>query len=125
MIKDLDSKWIANDRKGGWMKLKPDHAFISEIDAVVIGGHFGQGRRAGIISEYLLALAEKPSLGQTTPSSFISMCRSVPNTFMASYSLQKAMDMYDHSEHDSIMATIDFNQAYALRAAHPPKALAA
>lgn len=75
MVKDLDSRWVANDRKGAWMKLKPDHAFVSEIDAVVIGAHFGTGRRRGEIAEYLLALAEKPGLGQTKPSTFISMCR--------------------------------------------------
>lgn len=75
MVKDLESKWIANDRKGGWMKLKPDHAFVSEIDAVIIGGFFGTGRRGGDIAEYLLALAERPSIGQSQPSTFISMCR--------------------------------------------------
>ena len=80
MVKDLESRWIANDRKGAWMKLKPDHAFVSEIDAVVIGGHFGTGRRRGEIAEYLLALAERPGLGQTKPSTFISMCRSVSSS---------------------------------------------
>ena len=84
MVKDLESRWVANDRKGAWMKLKPDHAFVSDIDAVVIGGHFGTGRRRGEIAEYLLALAEKPGLGQTRPSSFISMCRSVLTALQAS-----------------------------------------
>ena len=75
MMKLLDSQWRANDRSGTWLKIKPDYVKQADIDAVVIGGYWGQGRRAGEISEYLLGLAETPRPGQAQPSVFLSFCR--------------------------------------------------
>ena len=45
-----------------------------EIDAVIIGVRMGTGRRSGVFSEYLLALAEKPQNGASRPSMFVSFC---------------------------------------------------
>ena len=45
-----------------------------EIDAVIIGLKYGTGRRSGSLSEYLLALAEKPQNGAAWPSSFVTFC---------------------------------------------------
>lgn len=45
-----------------------------EIDALIIGLKYGTGRRSGVLSEYLLALAEKPQNGASRPSSFVSFC---------------------------------------------------
>lgn len=45
-----------------------------EIDAVIIGLRWGTGRRSNSLSEYLLALAEKPQNGATQPSTFVSFC---------------------------------------------------
>ena len=103
MVKDLESRWIANDRKGAWMKLKPDHAFVSEIDAVVIGGHFGTGRRRGEIAEYLLALAEKPGLGQAKPSTFISMCRSAHLFWAGSVRQRRMPRLLQQPDQDNVV----------------------
>lgn len=45
-----------------------------EIDAVIIGLKYGTGRRSGSLSEYLLALAEKPQNGAARPSTFVTFC---------------------------------------------------
>jgi hypothetical protein len=37
MVKDLAAMWTPGDRKGAWMKLKPDHAMCQDIDAIIIG----------------------------------------------------------------------------------------
>lgn len=73
ILKALDNPWKANDRSDSWLKLKPDYVHQSEIDAVIIGGHYGTGRRAGIIAEYLLALAD--GLSEHSHRSFVSFCR--------------------------------------------------
>ena len=44
------------------------------MDAVIIGLKWGTGRRSGSLSEYLLALAEKPQNGAAFPSTFVSFC---------------------------------------------------
>ncbi len=76
IIKAADSPWVTNDRSSAWVKLKPDYVRQSEIDAVIIGGLYGEGqRRSGRISQYLLALAEEPLDRQQPPSRFISFCR--------------------------------------------------
>ena len=77
VVKDLDSPWKTNDRSNSWLKLKPDYVHASDIDAVIIGGYYGTGRRAGDIAEYLLALAETPPPGHM-PSRFLSFCRLGP-----------------------------------------------
>ena len=78
MVKSLSAPWRANDRSGAWVKIKPDYVHHAEIDAVVIGAHYGTGRRAGDIAEYLLALADSPRPGQDKPDHFISFCRFIP-----------------------------------------------
>lgn len=40
MLKDLDSKWEPSDRRGKWLKLKPDYVHSeSDLDALIIGEH--------------------------------------------------------------------------------------
>ncbi|RWS25980.1 hypothetical protein B4U80_00160 [Leptotrombidium deliense] len=58
MLKECTSTYKVNiRRKGGWYKLKPEYLFglVDDIDLVIIGGYYGQGRRQGIISQFLLA----------------------------------------------------------------------
>ena len=48
-----------------------------DIDAVIIGGWYGQGtRRAGVVAQYLLALLEMPvNDASAEPPVFLSFCK--------------------------------------------------
>ncbi|XP_028751412.1 DNA ligase 4 isoform X2 [Neltuma alba] len=75
VLKDLGSKWEPSDRSGKWMKLKPEYIRAgSDLDALIIGGYYGSGRRGGEVAQFLVGLAERPSPG-AHPKRFISFCR--------------------------------------------------
>ena len=67
MVKALNSIWKSNDRSLNWLKMKPDYAQNLEIDTLIIGAFYGQGKRsagvAGGFSEYLVALGKPSRLG--------------------------------------------------------------
>ena len=50
MVKVLDSLYRPNERSTAWLKMKAD--YIDELgdtlDLVIIGGYFGEGKRAGV-----------------------------------------------------------------------------
>ena len=52
MVKVLDSLYRPNERSTAWLKMKAD--YIDELgdtlDLVIIGGYFGEGKRAGVRS---------------------------------------------------------------------------
>ena len=64
LIKALDSQWRPGDRSASsWLKLKPDYMYRMDIDAVIVGGTFGKGSRAGEgITQYIMALRASPSM---------------------------------------------------------------
>ncbi|XP_038889088.1 DNA ligase 4 isoform X4 [Benincasa hispida] len=75
VIKDLGSKWEPGDRSGKWLKLKPDYVRAgSDLDALIIGGYYGSGRRGGEVAQFLMGLAERPP-SNGYPRRFISFCR--------------------------------------------------
>ncbi|XP_054805220.1 DNA ligase 4 [Prosopis cineraria] len=75
VLKDLGSKWEPSDRSGKWMKLKPEYIRAgSDLDALIIGGYYGSGRRGGEVAQFLVGLAERPS-PSAHPKRFISFCR--------------------------------------------------
>ena len=53
MIKSLDSKYEAGKRSIGWIKYKPPRF---ELDVVVIGGRYGDGKRSSVFSSYDIAV---------------------------------------------------------------------
>lgn len=53
MTKDPESEYEPNKRGVNWLKLKPEG---ETIDAVVIGGEYGDGRRSDDISTYKMAV---------------------------------------------------------------------
>lgn len=74
VVKALDSQWKMNDRRGDWVKMKPDYVENHEIDALIIGGYFGTGRQANKISEYLLGILDTKAIHEPQ---FVSFCRSM------------------------------------------------
>ncbi|ELU10753.1 hypothetical protein CAPTEDRAFT_17890 [Capitella teleta] len=77
MVKDPDSVYKPNTRKGGWYKIKPEYVggLMDELDLIVVGGYMGVGRRAGLMSHFLCALAVPPEDPDDKPSVFHSFCR--------------------------------------------------
>ena len=76
IIKALDSPWQMNDRSNAWLKIKPDYVHSNDIDAVIIGAFYGTGRHGGLVTQWLLALAEAtPGGAKDTPTNFMSFCK--------------------------------------------------
>ncbi|XP_015791476.1 DNA ligase 4-like [Tetranychus urticae] len=62
IVKFWDSIYKPNIRRNsGWFKLKPDYieGLMDDLDLLIVGGYYGDGRRAGIISRFMLAVAVK------------------------------------------------------------------
>lgn len=76
MVKNPDTVYKPNVRKGGWFKIKPEYVkgLCDDLDLLVIGGYFGVGGRGGMVSHFLLAVAEPASDGGV-PSVFKSFCK--------------------------------------------------
>ena len=56
--KDLNSNYRAGRREFVWLKLKPT---LETLDLVVVGAHYGRGKRAGVFGSYILAARDEES----------------------------------------------------------------
>ncbi|RKY26562.1 MAG: DNA ligase, partial [Candidatus Omnitrophota bacterium] len=52
MVKNRDSRYTPGKRGKNWLKIKP---LMETLDLVVVGGEWGEGRRANLIGSYTLA----------------------------------------------------------------------
>ncbi|XP_062270491.1 DNA ligase 4 [Scomber scombrus] len=76
MVKDPLSIYKPDKRGEGWLKIKPEYmdGLMDELDLLIVGGYWGKGRRGGMMSHFLCAIAEAPKHGEK-PSVFHSFCR--------------------------------------------------
>lgn len=75
VVKSLESKWVAGDRSGTWIKLKPDYFATEDLDLLIVGGLMGTGHaRGGKISEFLTGIAERPQCGGE-PTTVLTFCK--------------------------------------------------
>jgi len=58
VAKDLNSNYRAGRREFVWLKLKPT---LETLDLVVVGAHYGKGKRAGVFGSYILAARDEES----------------------------------------------------------------
>jgi DNA ligase-4 len=67
MLKGLDTPYVPGDRKGKWIKIKPEYLddVGDSLDLVLIGGYFGKGRRGNNVSHFLVGV-QSPG-GEITP----------------------------------------------------------
>jgi DNA ligase-4 len=93
MVKNPDSVYRPNTRKGGWFKIKPEYVggLMDELDVLVVGGFFGVGHRSGMMSHFLCALAV-PEEDGSHPTVFHSFCK-VKNSFLQ-YSFHKTFKIW-------------------------------
>jgi DNA ligase-1 len=59
MVKDLDSLYQPGVRGKHWIKVKPE---VDTLDLAVIGGEWGEGRRAHFFGSFLLACQDRGQL---------------------------------------------------------------
>lgn len=60
VVKDPDGVYKPDLRGGsGWFKVKPDYmlGLNDDLDLLIVGGYHGTGRRGGLLSHFLLAVA--------------------------------------------------------------------
>ncbi|KAL1006226.1 hypothetical protein UPYG_G00069490 [Umbra pygmaea] len=76
MVKDPLSIYKPDKRGEGWLKIKPEYVdgLMDELDLLIVGGYWGKGRRGGMMSHFLVAVAEAPMSGGK-PSVFHTFCR--------------------------------------------------
>lgn len=76
MVKDPMSIYKPDKRGEGWLKIKPEYVdgLMDELDLLIVGGYWGKGRRSGMMSHFLCAVAEAPPAGEK-PSVFHTVCR--------------------------------------------------
>eukprot|EP00066_Takifugu_rubripes_P003714 XP_003966508.1 PREDICTED: DNA ligase 4 [Takifugu rubripes] len=76
MVKDPSSIYKPDKRGEGWLKIKPEYVdgLMDELDLLIVGGYWGKGRRGGMMSHFLCAVAEAPKPGEK-PSVFHTLCR--------------------------------------------------
>ena len=76
MVKDPQSTYRPNTRKGGWYKIKPEYigGLMDELDLLVVGGYLGLGSRSSLMSHFLCAVAVPQETGDK-PKLFHSFCR--------------------------------------------------
>jgi len=58
VAKDLNSNYRAGRREFVWLKLKPT---LETLDLVVVGAHYGKGKRTGVFGSYILAARDEGS----------------------------------------------------------------
>ncbi|XP_026060113.1 DNA ligase 4 [Carassius auratus] len=76
MVKDPMSIYKPDKRGEGWVKIKPEYVdgLMDELDLLIVGGYWGKGRRSGMLSHFLCAVADVPSPGEK-PTVFHTLCR--------------------------------------------------
>lgn len=76
MVKDPLSIYKPDKRGEGWLKIKPEYVdgLMDELDLLIVGGYWGKGRRGGMMSHFLCAVAESQKPGEK-PSIFHTLCR--------------------------------------------------
>jgi len=52
ILKSIDKNYIPGRKVGGWVKIKPT---LEPLDLVIIGGTYGEGKRAHALSSFILA----------------------------------------------------------------------
>ncbi|XP_075216917.1 DNA ligase 4-like isoform X3 [Lycorma delicatula] len=77
VLKQLESVYKPNVRKGGWYKIKPEYTegAMSDLDLLIIGGYYGEGRRRGVVSQFLLGVAIPSDLPGQDPKEFHAVGR--------------------------------------------------
>lgn len=77
VLKSLLSVYKPNARRAGWLKLKAEYVdnLVSDLDLLILGGYFGEGRRSGDVSHFLLGVGADERAEDGTPTAFLSVAK--------------------------------------------------
>ena len=84
VVKNPNSVYKPSVRSGsGWYKVKPDYmlGLNDDLDLLIVGGYYGTGKRSGLLSHFLLAVAfdDKKQVSAEAeikyPTLFYSFCK--------------------------------------------------
>jgi DNA ligase-4 len=78
VLKMPSGTYKPDKRKGsGWVKIKPEYvdSLSDQLDVLIIGGYYGSGHRAGIVSHFLCGVATPPDNPRDRPSVFHTFCK--------------------------------------------------
>ncbi|KAK9365805.1 ATP dependent DNA ligase domain-containing protein [Lipomyces kononenkoae] len=77
VIKLPTSPYTVNGREDSWIKVKPEYMleFGENLDCLVIGGYYGQGKRGDNLSSFLCGLRVDNEQDPEAPPKFWSFCR--------------------------------------------------
>merc|ERR1719324_1462940 len=100
MIKNVNSKYVPNERKDSWLKLKPEYmeGAGDDLDLIILGGYYGAGigRRGGTISHFMVGV--KAPIANATPD---------PNSPILFYSLAKVGSGYTDAELNQLQKMLE------------------
>ncbi|XP_039278065.1 DNA ligase 4 [Nilaparvata lugens] len=77
ILKHPESIYKPNLRTGGWYKIKPEYTdgAMTDLDLLIIGGYYGEGRRKGLVSHFLLGVAAVKEESMGDPKDFLAVGR--------------------------------------------------
>lgn len=93
VVKNPNSIYKPNTRKGGgWLKVKPEYIenLMDELDLLIIGGYYGEGRRSNVISHFLLAVADPQQIGKIFYKAISFLLLKIKKFFMNQFLLMVA-----------------------------------
>ncbi|KAJ3032631.1 DNA ligase (ATP), partial [Rhizophlyctis rosea] len=75
MVKNPTSPYVPSSR-GEWLKIKPDYidALGDDLDVILVGGFYGEGRRSGKLSHFMCAILEDPK-PDGSPRRLLTFCK--------------------------------------------------
>ncbi|XP_054011340.1 DNA ligase 4 isoform X2 [Hylaeus anthracinus] len=76
VIKKCDTKYKPNMRDGtGCYKIKAEYSddLVEDVDLIILGGYYGEGKFMGLMKSFLMAVASPPSTPEENPSKFLSV----------------------------------------------------
>ncbi|KAK9318464.1 ATP dependent DNA ligase domain-containing protein [Lipomyces starkeyi] len=77
VIKLPTAPYVVNGREDSWIKVKPEYMleFGENLDCLIIGGYYGQGKRGEILASFLCGLRVDNEQDPDAPPKFWSFCR--------------------------------------------------
>ena len=110
MLKNVESPFRPGRYVGGWMKLK---RILEPLDLVIVGAEYGSGKRAGVLSSYVIACQDnKKFLTCGMVATGVKEKETEGTTFTELTKLLKPLIIEQHGRYVNIKAKIIIEVGY-------------